>query len=81
MLVDLDVMEVRPKASVGWHVSCILWLDHWCCRRRARTATAWLNQWFIAGTPMTARAHAAQYGLRLLPQRVGWVQNDREIKW
>ena len=41
----------------------------------------WLNQWFIAGTPMTARAHAAQYGLQLLPQKVGWVQDDREIKW
>jgi len=26
------------------------------------------NQWFIAGTPMTARAHAAHCGLRLLLQ-------------
>jgi hypothetical protein len=31
----------------------------------------WLSQWFIAGTPMTARAHAAHYGMRLLPQKVG----------
>ena len=57
MLVDLDVMEVRPNADVNdvcvkyKSVSSINDAD----TDKLGLWQQWLNQWFIVGTPMTAQ--------------------------